>query len=99
MQGTGYIHAIKLDNDRETSIINAFEATCGALHEGQIMVRVSSKVALTTAGVLPWMMTDGIVHIDLFDGFTLPVIKDGAADARIRYLLSKGKSRNAVVPE
>jgi len=36
---------------------------------------------------------------DLFDGFTLPVIKDGAADARIRYLLSKGKSRNAVVPE
>ena len=47
--------------------------------------------ALTAAGVLPLMMTDGIVHRDLFDGFTPPVIKDGATDARIRYLLSKGK--------
>ena len=53
MQGTSYIHAIKLDNDRQTSIINAFEATCGALHDSQIRVRVSSKVALTAAGVLP----------------------------------------------
>jgi len=47
--------------------------------------------ALTEAGVLPLMMADGIVHSDLFDGFTPPVIKDGVSDARIRYLLSKGK--------
>lgn len=47
--------------------------------------------ALTAAGVLPLMMADGIVHSDLFDGFTPPIIKDGVSDARIRYLLNKGK--------
>lgn len=47
--------------------------------------------ALTAAGVLPLMMADGIVHSDLFDGFAPPIIKDGATDARIRYLLNKGE--------
>lgn len=47
--------------------------------------------ALTEAGVLPLMMADGIVHSDLFDGFTPPIIKDGVSDARIRHLLNNGK--------
>ena len=47
--------------------------------------------ALENSGVLPLMMADGIVHSDLFDGFTPPVIKNGATDARIRYLLDKGE--------
>ena len=46
--------------------------------------------ALKSSGVLPLMMAEGIVHSDLFDGFTPPVIKNGATDARIRYLLDKG---------
>jgi len=52
--------------------------------------------ALTAANVLPAMMSDGIYHSDLFDGFTPPVVKDGIADARIRYLKSKGRKAGLI---
>ncbi len=47
---------------------------------------------LTETKVMPALMENGIVHIDLFDGFTPPFVKGGVCDARIRYL--KQKKRN-----
>ena len=44
---------------------------------------------LTQTHVLPELMDNGIVHIDLFDGFTPPFVKDGVCDARVRYLKQK----------
>jgi len=34
-------------------------------------------------------MENGILHCTLFDGFTPPVINNGIADARIKYLKEK----------
>ena len=44
---------------------------------------------LTQTKVLPGLMENGIVHIDLFDDFTPPFVKDGVCDARVRYLQQK----------
>jgi len=44
---------------------------------------------LTQTNVLPQLMENGIVHIDLFDDFTPPFVKDGICDARVRYLQQK----------
>ncbi len=44
---------------------------------------------LTQTNVLPQLMENGIVHIDLFDDFTPPFVKDGVCDARVRYLQQK----------
>lgn len=46
---------------------------------------------LTSTEILPELINDGIIHIDLFDDFTPPFIKDGIPDARIRYIKSKKK--------
>jgi glutathione S-transferase len=44
---------------------------------------------LTETHVLPGLMEHGVVHVDLFDGFTPPFIKDGICDARVRNLKEK----------
>ncbi len=44
---------------------------------------------LNQASVLPAMMSGGILHNGLFDGFTPPFIEDGIPDARIRRLKEK----------
>lgn len=44
---------------------------------------------LLRTGVQPALMKQGISHCGLFDGFTPPVIKDGASDARLKYLKDK----------
>ncbi len=44
---------------------------------------------LTETCILPALMESGIVHIDLFDGFTPPFVKNGECDARVRYLNQK----------
>ncbi len=41
---------------------------------------------LNDTGILPIFMEQGILHCDLFDGFTPPFIKDGICDARVKYL-------------
>jgi glutathione S-transferase len=49
----------------------------------------SLKNTLTETGIQPAMMSDGILHCTLFDGFTPPIVKNGIADARIKYLKDK----------
>lgn len=44
---------------------------------------------LTETGIQPEMMAGGVLHCTLFDGFTPPIIKNGIADARIKYLKDK----------
>ncbi len=39
--------------------------------------------------ILPGLMDDGILHNGLFDGLTPPIIRDGAADNRIKHLKQK----------
>ena len=46
---------------------------------------------LTQTSILPALMKNGIVHVDLYDGFTPPFIKNGECDARIRYLKQKNR--------
>lgn len=39
---------------------------------------------LTRAGLLPDLLADGVLHCDLYDGLTPPVIRDGVGDNRHR---------------
>ncbi len=48
---------------------------------------------LTQAKVQPRMMENGVLHCNLFDGFTPPLVKNGTADARIAYLKDKEKQK------
>ena len=53
--------------------------------------RSSLDTLLKRTGIQPDMMKDGIVHTKLFDGCTPPIIVDGVADARMRYIRDKQK--------
>jgi glutathione S-transferase len=44
---------------------------------------------LQEAQVMPELMSGGILHTGLFDGFTPPFIKDGVPDARIKHIKEK----------
>ena len=46
---------------------------------------------LTESQIMPALMSEGIFHSNLFDGFTPPFVKDGIPDARIKYLKEKAK--------
>ena len=48
---------------------------------------------LTQTGVQPAMMENGVLHCNLFDGFTPPLVKNGVADARIAYLKKKAEEK------
>ncbi len=52
-------------------------------------VREQLDSVLAASGLLPGLMADGIYHVSLFDGFTPPLVKDGVADAKLRYLRDK----------
>ena len=44
---------------------------------------------LHQTNIQPALMANGVLHCDLFDGFTPPVIKNATADAKIAYLKAK----------
>jgi len=44
---------------------------------------------LVSASIMPAMMSGGILHNGLFDGFTPPFIKDGIPDARVKRMKEK----------
>ncbi|GMG86711.1 glutathione S-transferase family protein [Biformimicrobium ophioploci] len=52
--------------------------------------------ALRDAQITPGLMSDGILHNGLFDGFTPPFIKDGIPDARIRRIKEKAAQADTV---
>ena len=51
--------------------------------------RKAIEVILLDANIQPTMMENGIIHSNLYDGFTPPFIKDGVADAKAKYLKEK----------
>ena len=50
---------------------------------------------LTSANVLPGLTKNGILHCNLFDGFTPPFVNDGTCDARVSYLKDKKLKKQA----
>jgi glutathione S-transferase len=48
---------------------------------------------LTKTNIQPLMMENGVLHCDLFDGFTPPVVVGGIADAKTKYLKHKQAQR------
>lgn len=54
---------------------------------------------LTQSHVQPAMMQNGILHCNLFDGFTPPLVKNGVADARIKYLKQKAENKEKLKKE
>ncbi len=55
--------------------------------------KIFVQTLLHQTQVQPAMMANGILHCDLFDGFSPPVIHNATADARVAYLKEKANKK------
>jgi len=55
--------------------------------------KIFVQTLLHQTQVQPAMMANGILHCDLFDGFSPPVIHNATADARVAYLKEKASAK------